>query len=115
MPDSTGRVTIEDRGDGRVVTVTGPHMDMGGFRDDTETFETHFSTEFLELLLSLKGLAYFKDEINRSEAPAYIFEPMREMLCPLVELGNAAIMDFGCGGGGSTVCLCRLGATEVSR
>ena len=113
IPDSAARVVFDDRGDRRVVTVSGPHMDMCGLRDDTETFETRFSMEFLELLLALKGPVYFKDEINRSEAPAYIEEPMREMMRPIVALDGASIMDFGCGAGGSSVCLGRLGATEV--
>lgn len=106
-------VIIRDRGDLREVTITGPHMDMHGFRDDTETFETHFGMEFLECLGAVGGAEYFKDEINRSEEPPYILEPMREALCPLVNLGGGTVMDFGCGGGGSSVCLCRLGAREV--
>lgn len=113
MVDGASRVSFADRGGRRVVTVSGPHMDMCGLRDDTETFETHFSVEFLELLLALKGPVYFKDEINRSAVPAYIEEPMREMFGPIARLGGTAIMDFGCGAGGSTACLCRLGATEV--
>lgn len=113
MTGNAARVSFRDHGDRRVVTISGPHMDMRGVRDDTETFETHFSVEFLELLLALKGPMYFKDEINRSDVTAYIEEPMREMFSSIVELGGGTIMDFGCGGGGSTVCLCRLGATEV--
>jgi 2-polyprenyl-3-methyl-5-hydroxy-6-metoxy-1,4-benzoquinol methylase len=113
MVADTAGVIIRDRGDRREVTINGPHMDMYGFRDDTETFETHFSMEFLECLRALKGAEYFKDEINRSEERGYILEPMRDALCPLVDLGSRVVMDFGCGGGGSSVCLCRLGAREV--
>lgn len=113
MTAEAAGVIIRDRGDRREITITGPHMDMCGFREDTETFETRFSMEFLESLRALGGVEYFKDEINRSEDPAYILEPMREALCPLVDLGSGVVMDFGCGGGGSSVCLCRLGAREV--
>jgi len=106
-------ISIEDLGDHRTVTISGPHYDITGFRNDVDRFETPYSKELLGAILDIKGAAWLKDEIERSENPHYIMGHLEKTMRPLVDLTDKVVFDFGSGGGASSISLCRIGAKKV--
>jgi len=107
------KALIEDFGDRRNVTITGPHYDMGRYITADESFETIYSRELLELILKIYTPQYMKDEISRAEVPEYLLHPMEAAICPIVSLQDKTVLDFGSGCGASSVILCRLGSGNV--
>jgi len=110
--DAAVSIVVQDLGDSRQVTVSGPHYVMGQRQEFTQ-FESHYSLPLLERLGRLKG-GHLRDEILRLEEPAYIEVPLREMLDHYgVDLAGKRVLDCGSGVGASSVLLCRLGAQQV--
>jgi len=105
-------VTITDNGRTRMVEIVGEQRGFGGVVHHSR-FETHYSRATIEALLAVKGEMWLRDEIARSEEPAYVQEPLRRQLERFVAIEGRRVLDFGCGCGGSSLALARLGAGMV--
>ncbi|MCX6031098.1 MAG: class I SAM-dependent methyltransferase [Chloroflexi bacterium] len=107
-------VTIHDTGATRVVEIAGEQHGFYGIVQHSR-FETPYSRETLAALLAVKGEMWLRDEIVRAEDPAYVQEPLRCQFARFGwEIAGRRVLDFGCGCGGSTLCLARLGAASVT-
>lgn len=75
------------------------------------TWETAYSLDLVKTILELKGPAWLCDEIMRDESPDYVQKGLTyDLLGYVNENGfkNRRILDFGCGGGASTMILGRM-------
>jgi SAM-dependent methyltransferase len=114
-------VTISDTysalsrtGTARIVEIVGEQRGFYGIVGYSR-FETSCSRETLEALLAAKGEMWLRDEIARAEEPAYVLEPLRRQFDRFGwDVTGKRVLDFGCGCGGSTLCLARLGAASVT-
>ena len=106
-------VTISDAGATRSVEITGEQRGFYGIVQQSR-FETSYSRETLAALLAVKGEMWLRDEIARGEEPAYVQEPLRRQFERFGwAIAGRRVLDFGCGCGGSTLCLARMGAASV--
>jgi 2-polyprenyl-3-methyl-5-hydroxy-6-metoxy-1,4-benzoquinol methylase len=95
------------------VRVTGFHRVAFGKPAWESAFETFYSKELLQKIADIKQ-QWFKDEIDRSELPTYLEQPLRALLNRFsIELADKTILDFGCGCGASPVILGKLGGKFV--
>jgi 2-polyprenyl-3-methyl-5-hydroxy-6-metoxy-1,4-benzoquinol methylase len=72
---------------------------------------TSYPDELIELILTIKGPSHVCDEIARDEDPDYVRLSLEMSLLayiPHAYLSGRRILDFGCGGGASTMILHRL-------
>jgi 2-polyprenyl-3-methyl-5-hydroxy-6-metoxy-1,4-benzoquinol methylase len=99
-----GGVETAECGDGlreiRVRTASGENV-----------YRTRYSPELIEKVLAVKGPANVIDEIRREEAPEYVQVCLENDLLGYVReerFAGRRILDFGCGGGASTVILSRM-------
>jgi len=73
--------------------------------------QTYYPVDLIKLMLEIKGPAYLCDEISRDEDLAYVQQPLKKALLPFInqdDFKDRNILDFGCGGGASTVILARM-------
>jgi SAM-dependent methyltransferase len=105
-------VTITDAGARRIIEINGEQRGFGGVVQYSR-IDTYYSRETLDSLLAAKGEMWLRDEIARAEEPSYIEEPLRRQFERFVPVVGQRVLDFGCGGGASTLCLARLGAASV--
>jgi predicted O-methyltransferase YrrM len=76
-----------------------------------DSCETSYPLELIRRIMEVKGLAYLCDEILRDEHPQYVEQHLRTTLLAHVApraFSGKRIMDFGSGGGASTMILARL-------
>jgi 2-polyprenyl-3-methyl-5-hydroxy-6-metoxy-1,4-benzoquinol methylase len=106
-------VYITDQGNVRHVHIQGLHRVAFGKPAWESTFETFYSKELLEKLVQVKK-EWFKDEIDRSELPTYLEQPLRRHFQRFsIDLHNKTILDFGCGSGASSIILSKLGGKKI--
>jgi 2-polyprenyl-3-methyl-5-hydroxy-6-metoxy-1,4-benzoquinol methylase len=108
------RISVSDKGDLRKIHIEGSHIIPG--KDNSALFsemETTLSVETLSKIALVKG-RYFRDEIERSENPEYMYKSIKDT-CQLfeIDLRHKKILDFGCGSGAFSLTLLRLGATDI--
>lgn len=108
-------IRVIDNGDVRQVTIVGSHVMPGGnYNCNYSEFDTGLSAQTLGRMARAKG-RHFRDEVERSENPDYMFKPLRVILHEFsIRLANVRILDFGCGSGAFCLNLLRLGATDVT-
>ncbi|MDB5047209.1 MAG: class SAM-dependent methyltransferase [Fibrobacteres bacterium] len=76
-------------------------------------FKTGHSIETITKIAYSKGKS-FRDELERSENPNYMFRPLQIFLDAFsIDLKNKKILDFGCGAGAFALNLVKLGADEL--
>lgn len=76
-----------------------------------DEWETSYSIELIQLILDVKGPAYLCAEIMRDEDPAYLQTKLSSDLQAYFappDFINRRMLDFGCGGGASTIKLARM-------
>ena len=74
-------------------------------------WETAYPLDLIERILKVKGPAFLCDEIMRDESPDYVQKNLKYGLLGYVnekEFEEKRILDFGCGGGASTMILGRM-------
>jgi 2-polyprenyl-3-methyl-5-hydroxy-6-metoxy-1,4-benzoquinol methylase len=104
-----GHLRVEDVGSGRRRLEAVPDDD-GAFVE-ARTWETSYPLDLIRTILSIKGLGAVCDEIRREEDPGYLHHVLTTTLLAHVgreDVGDARILDFGCGSGCSTMILSRL-------
>ena len=105
-------IDVEDCGDHRHVTISGPHFALGQLMERSE-FDSPYSTGLLESLARLK-VGHLWDEIQRLDNPSYIERPLFHMFERFgVALSGKQVLDCGSGAGASSILLARHGAAEV--
>ncbi len=104
--------SITDTGQSRIVDIEGEQHGYGGGVHYSHT-ETHYSRETLEAILAIKGEMWLRDEIARGEEPGYVELRLRRQFDRFIPIWGQRVLDFGCGCGGSSLCLARLGASAV--
>jgi SAM-dependent methyltransferase len=110
--DAAVSIRVEDHGDRRHVTITGPHYVMGQLRERSE-FDSRYSGDLLERLAQLKS-GHLWDEILRLDRPQYIEGPLSSMFADFgVDLSGRMVLDCGSGAGASSILLLRQGAAHV--
>lgn len=75
------------------------------------TCETSYPIDLIDKILQLKGPAYLCDEILRDESPDYVCKNLKYDLLSYLnkeEFKGKRLLDFGCGGGASTMILARM-------
>jgi ubiquinone/menaquinone biosynthesis C-methylase UbiE len=72
-----------------------------------------YSRTFLDLLGRFRRGRDLLDELLRSEHPSYIHDRLKALLRPHGDLSAWRVMDYGCGMGGSSTCLARLGVGRI--
>lgn len=75
------------------------------------SWETSYSHELIEMILTVKPPAWLCDEIRREEDPSYVQISLeRSLLAYLPEssFAHKRLLDFGCGTGASTVILAKI-------
>jgi SAM-dependent methyltransferase len=73
--------------------------------------ETTYPLDLIELILQVKTPKALCDEILREESPGYVQHMLRWLILshvPEDQLSGSRILDFGCGGGASTMILARM-------
>lgn len=75
--------------------------------------ETFYSRELLELILSIKGPNFLKDEIDRAENPGYVKNNLLNLIYRFTSLNGKKVLDFGSGSGASSVILAREGTSVI--
>jgi 2-polyprenyl-3-methyl-5-hydroxy-6-metoxy-1,4-benzoquinol methylase len=106
-------ISITDRGGSRHVRITGFHRVAFGKPAWESAFETFYSRELLQKIADVKQ-QWFKDEIDRSEVPTYLEQPLRKLLQRFsIDLHDKTVLDFGCGCGASPVILAKLGGKKI--
>jgi len=106
-------ISITDRGNSRYVRIKGFHHVAFGRPASESAFETFYSKELLEKIFDVKK-QWFKDEIDRSELPTYLEQPLRKLLQRFsIDLHDKTVLDFGCGCGASPVILAKLGGKKI--
>ena len=104
-----GDVRIEETAGGRRrISVD---LNPGAPRAPVTEWETAYPVDLIELVLAIKGPAYLCDEIMRDEDPRTVEATLETDLLSYVErrrFAGAAILDYGCGCGASTVVLARM-------
>jgi 2-polyprenyl-3-methyl-5-hydroxy-6-metoxy-1,4-benzoquinol methylase len=77
----------------------------------TSQWETSYPLAVIEHIWRIKGAAYLCDEIRRDEDPSYVQLDLRYSLLsflPETAFVGKRLLDFGCGGGASTMILARM-------
>jgi len=115
LDHEAGRVLVDDYDDGtRHVRVD--MKDASSFVPIREC-RTTYDLQLIRLILDFKGPAWLCDEIMRDEDPGYVQRSLEAGILgyvPRAQLDGSRVLDFGCGGGASTVVLGRmLGAREI--
>ncbi len=103
------KVTISDTAHGSRIVAVEPYR--SGLFVPISSFETRYPVEMIEMILEIKGADYVCDELAREEDPAYVLRDLESDLRAYFDLDSFAgerILDFGCGGGASTMVLSRL-------
>ncbi len=93
--------SIRDLGDAREVAASGLAL------------RVPYSLEFLEQLAVFRQGRDLLDELLRSEYRPYIHDRLQALLREC-ELSGWQALDYGCGMGGSAVCLARLGVGHIT-
>lgn len=84
------------------------HISGGGV-----TLEIPYSKELVEQLAEHRPGLDLIDELLRSEHPPYIQERLAVLLEPFPQRTSWRALDFGCGAGGSSTVLARLGIGQI--
>jgi 2-polyprenyl-3-methyl-5-hydroxy-6-metoxy-1,4-benzoquinol methylase len=78
---------------------------------------TMYDLRLIKLIFDVKGPAWLCEEIIRDEDPGYVQRSLKAGVLgyvPRAQFDGSRVLDFGCGGGASTVVLGRmLGAREI--
>ena len=108
-------VYVKDLGHSRKVVIKGNHVMPGGpYSCPYSELETQLSLTTLTKMALRKG-RYFRDEIERSENPNYLRRKIEILLKEFgIVLSRKKMLDFGCGGGASTLIFLRVGATDIT-
>lgn len=77
------------------------------------TLEIPYSRELVEKLAEHRPGLDLIDELLRSEHPPYIHDRLAVLLAPFPERTSWRALDFGCGAGGSSTVLARLGIGHI--
>jgi 2-polyprenyl-3-methyl-5-hydroxy-6-metoxy-1,4-benzoquinol methylase len=104
-----GYLLVEELGAGRRRLEAVP--DDGSAFVAERVWETSYPMDLIRLILRIKGLQAVCDEIRREEDPDYLQRVLSWTLLAHVDVndvGNGRILDFGCGGGSSTMILSRM-------
>lgn len=75
------------------------------------TCETSYPVELIEKVFRVTGLAWLCDELQRDEAPEYLKKSIECYVLTYVakeDFKNKRVLDFGCGGGASSMVLARM-------
>ncbi|NLE75336.1 MAG: class I SAM-dependent methyltransferase [Chloroflexi bacterium] len=112
-PDHAARVEIHEADGRRIVEIHGRHWGTAQYVQRSR-FETTYSRELIEALLEAKGPTWLRDEIDRAENPQRIAQPLLDLVGRFATLGDAQLLDFGAGCGGSSLILARAGARVTS-
>jgi SAM-dependent methyltransferase len=72
-----------------------------------------YSRAFLDALARHRRGRDLLDELLRSEHPPYIHDRLKELLRPHGDVASWRVLDYGCGMGGSSTCLARLGVGRI--
>ncbi len=94
LPDGRRRVTVDSDVFGTV-----------------SSWETGYSPELIDRIVAVKGETYVCDELRREEDEKYVSLALRTGLLAFSderEFHRKRMLDFGCGGGASSVILARL-------
>jgi SAM-dependent methyltransferase len=103
-----GRVSIEERADGRRRVLI--HPNPGTFVSRREC-STAYPVGLIQRILQVKSPGHLCDEIARDEDPDYLHLDLRYSLLgylPHERFKDARILDFGSGSGASTIVLARM-------
>jgi 2-polyprenyl-3-methyl-5-hydroxy-6-metoxy-1,4-benzoquinol methylase len=101
-----GTVSISASSSGKIVIA----VRLGDNVIGPKTYETKYPKELIQLILNVTGPFYLIDEIQREEDPNYVENRLVKSILayiPEKKLRGARLLDFGCGGGSSTVILGR--------
>ena len=105
-----GYLSVEELGSGRRRLEAVP-TDESAFFIGARACDTSYPLELIRLILTVKGLPAVCDEIAREEDPGYLEHLLGWTVRAHVDVeaaGNVRILDFGCGGGASTMILSRM-------
>jgi predicted O-methyltransferase YrrM len=98
-------ISIVREGDSYAISVT-----TSGFVP-VRSCRTRYPPALIELIHRIKGSAYLCDEIAREESPSGLRTILERALLSFLDkeaLTGRRLLDFGCGGGASTMILARL-------
>jgi SAM-dependent methyltransferase len=104
-----GYLQVEELGGGRRSLRAVPDDDSAFVAE--RTWETRYPVDLIRLIAGVKGLNAVCDEIRREEDPGYLQHVLSWTLRAHVnveDVGSGRILDFGCGGGSSTMILARM-------
>jgi len=108
---SNSWIEVSGAAGNRHVRILRPQRGSG--YSDVREFDTHWPPELLVRLAELKG-EWFLDSYQRFEHPNYIQKQVDTVLGFYgIRLGDAPVLDFGCGFGASTYCMLKRGATRI--
>ncbi|MEM6337757.1 MAG: class I SAM-dependent methyltransferase, partial [Bacteroidota bacterium] len=108
-------VTTEELGDDQRRIISRP-MDPNIVVWNASEWVTRYPVSLIERVLDVAGPGGVVEEIRREEDPAYVQLDLEHDLfgyVPREHFAGARILDFGCGGGSSTVILGRLLPSDV--
>lgn len=111
---ANGAVDILDLGRVRRVTITGESWGYDGYSADRTVFETSYSRQLLRDLTRVKGPAWLRDEIDRTERPEYLEARLRRFVTRFCsDPAGLTVLDIGCGAAASSILLARMGFDVV--
>jgi 2-polyprenyl-3-methyl-5-hydroxy-6-metoxy-1,4-benzoquinol methylase len=103
-----GSIEIRELANGRRHILIAPRSDE--YFISVSECETAYPVDLIERILHVKTPAWLCDEILRDESPHYVQHMLRRLILSHVaedKIGGR-ILDFGCGGGASTMILARM-------